>query len=125
MCGGCVVPAWHCVVKAVADRNCSCPVASFWSPSPAATSRDPLCLQVHGDLKPANCLLRSVPAYTDRRGVTVKLADFGLSRLLNPVRPEQQSRSSGGRGRRLVMGGQRLGIALPHARLQTKELRKQ
>lgn len=43
-------------------------------------------LQVHGDLKPANCLLRSVPAYTDRRGVTVKLADFGLSRLLNPVR---------------------------------------
>lgn len=44
------------------------------------------CLQVHGDLKPANCLLRSVPAYTDRRGVTVKLADFGLSRLLNPVR---------------------------------------
>lgn len=113
LCGGCVVPAWHCVVKAVADRNCSCPAASFWSPSPAAASRDPLCLQVHGDLKPANCLLRSVPAYTDRRGVTVKLADFGLSRLLNPVRLKQQGWQQGRVGREIGDGRQRLGIVCP------------
>lgn len=50
---------------------------------------------MHGDLKPANCLLRSVPAYTDRRGFMVKLADFGLSRLLNPV---SATKDGGGRG---------------------------
>lgn len=50
---------------------------------------------MHGDLKPANCLLRSVPAYTDRRGVTVKLADFGLSRLLNPVSCKRAMRLQG------------------------------
>ena len=36
---------------------------------------------LHGDLKPANVLLKS--ASEDRRGFSCKLCDFGLSRLLD------------------------------------------
>ena len=36
---------------------------------------------LHGDLKPANVLLKS--AFEDARGYTCKLCDFGLSRLLD------------------------------------------
>lgn len=36
---------------------------------------------LHGDLKPANVLLKSTSA--DRRGYICKLCDFGLSRLLD------------------------------------------
>ena len=36
---------------------------------------------LHGDLKPANVLLKS--ASEDTRGFTCKLCDFGLSRLLD------------------------------------------
>jgi serine/threonine protein kinase len=53
------------------------------------------CNMVHGDLKSANCLLRSVPAYTDRRGVKCMLADFGLSRLLNPDETSIHTGSTG------------------------------
>ena len=36
---------------------------------------------LHGDLKPANVLLKSTSA--DRRGFLCKLCDFGMSRLLD------------------------------------------
>ena len=36
---------------------------------------------LHGDLKPANVLLKSTSA--DRRGFTCKLCDFGMSRLMD------------------------------------------
>ena len=36
---------------------------------------------LHGDLKPANVLLKSTSA--DRRGFICKLCDFGMSRLLD------------------------------------------
>ena len=36
---------------------------------------------LHGDLKPANVLLKS--AFEDMRNFTCKLCDFGLSRLLD------------------------------------------
>ncbi len=36
---------------------------------------------LHGDLKPANVLLKSTSA--DRRGFICKLCDFGMSRLMD------------------------------------------
>lgn len=41
---------------------------------------------LHGDLKPANVLLRSSRA--DQRGFICKISDFGLSRVLHPEQPE-------------------------------------
>ena len=38
---------------------------------------------LHGDLKPANVLLKATNA--DRRGFMCKVCDFGMSRLLDPT----------------------------------------
>ncbi|GLC40912.1 hypothetical protein PLESTM_001130400 [Pleodorina starrii] len=48
---------------------------------------------VHGDLKPANVLLHS--SSSDRRGFVVKIADFGLARLLEKDATLVQSETSG------------------------------
>ncbi|PNG99789.1 Dual specificity protein kinase shkB, partial [Tetrabaena socialis] len=44
---------------------------------------------VHGDLKPANVLLKSSRA--DRRGFIAKVADFGLSKIVQVETPERSS----------------------------------
>lgn len=48
---------------------------------------------VHGDLKPANCLLKST--VTDSRGFNVKLTDFGLSRMLDMDKSHVSTKSFG------------------------------
>lgn len=51
---------------------------------------------LHGDLKPANVLLKSTSA--DRRGFLCKLCDFGMSRLLDATHATHVSTQTYGVG---------------------------
>ena len=56
---------------------------------------------LHGDLKPANVLLKS--AFEDTRGFTCKLCDFGLSRLLDAPEKTHLSTQTHGVGHHIVV----------------------
>ena len=78
----------HCVMAASCGIKCvgkagHLQFCIIWPAHPrtSPSARPPRLLpQVHGDLKPANVLLKS--ARSDRRGFGCRLADFGLSRML-------------------------------------------
>lgn len=67
---------------------------------------------LHGDLKPANVLLKSTSA--DRRGFICKLCDFGMSRLMDATQATHVSTQTYGVSRLLPLYFEHLRSRSPH-----------